>query len=628
MPPAAVEQYEFGPFRMDSAERLLRNGDQRIPLPPKVAETLLVLLRNAGRMVDKADLIKTVWPDTFVEEGALARNISLLRKTLGDSGDVAGYVETIPRRGYRFVAPVRLVAADPELKAPEIPPPRPAGRASRWKTAAGILLVATVFSAGGSPRHLASDDRMLRTAASRVSGETALAVLPLRGIAGEAAEDDLADVMTQALITSLSRLGKIRVKSLAPEGRIPADAAAWKAILDDPAVSRVLTGTVLRSRGRVGIDVRLIDPRTRDVHWANHFERGMGDLLTVESELAQAIAAEIQSSLTAEDRERMHPRKVNPEALDAYLRGRYFWNRRTGDGLRRAVQYFQQSIAAAPDYAPAYSGLADSYALLGSVGVDSMAPKMAMPLAKAAAEKAIALDPGLADAHVSLAYVHLSYDWELPAAAREFTRALELDPNSATGRHWLSHYFMATGDLKQAAEQMRAALELEPLSPSINIGIGWCLYYSRDFDAAIERFRGVTESDPQLPLGHQTLAMAYHQEGLYELALKEYELADRLSGGGPGAVAGLATVYAALGRQAEAGQQLARLEEMARARYVSALYFANVHFALGNMPATVKWGWKAVGERCDYLVYLGVEPRVGKLAANPDFLRAMAAVHR
>ncbi len=626
MPPAAVEQYEFGPFRMDSAERLLRNGDRRIPLPPKVAETLLVLLRNAGRMVDKADLIKTVWPDTFVEEGALARNISLLRKALGDTGEEARYVETIPRRGYRFVAPVGT-PAEPAAPTPDPPPPHTAASRRRWKTAAAILLVATLFSAGGSPRHPASDDLVLRAAARRSTGQTALAVLPLRSIAGGAAEDDLADVITQTLITTLSRFGRVRVKSLAPEGRIPADSAVWKAIMDDPAVSRVLTGTLVQSGGRLRIDVRLIDPRTREVYWANHFERGMDDLLSTEAELAQAIAAEVNTNLTAGDRGRLRL-QVNPHALDAYLRGRYFWNRRTEEGLKRAVQYFQEAIAAAPDYAPAYSGLADSYALLGSVGVDNMRPNHAMPLAKAAAEKALALDPDLADAHVSLAYVHLSYYWDLPAAAREFTRALELDPNSATGRHWLSHYFMAAGDLKQAGEQMRAALELETLSPSINIGIGWCLYYSRDFDGAIEQFRGVTESDPQLPLAHQTLAMAYQQNAEYDLALKEYQTAAQLSGGGPGAVAGLATVYAAMGRHAEARQQLSRLEELARRRYVSPLYFANVHFALGDLPTTVKWGWKAVGERCDYLIYLGVEPRVGKLAANPDFLRAMASVHR
>ena len=302
----------------------------------------------------------------------------------------------------------------------------------------------------------------------------------------------------------------------------------------------------------------MIDPATRAVHWANSYERNIEDVLALESTVAEAIASEIQVSITAGDRERLRQqRPAKPEALDAYLRGRYFWNRRTEDGLRRAAQYFQQAIAADPTYALAYSGLADSYSLLGSVGTDGMPPNQAMPLAKSAAQKAIELDPDLAEGHVSLAYVKLSYDWDLPGAAREFSRALELNPSSATARHWYSHYFMAAGDLGKATEQMREALRLEPLSPSINIGVGWCLYYSRQYDQAIEQFRSVAEIDPSLPLAHQTLGMAYQQKGLFDQAIEEYKRAAAFSSNSPASVAALASAYATVGKLAEARQELA-----------------------------------------------------------------------
>ncbi|MBZ5624838.1 MAG: winged helix-turn-helix domain-containing protein [Acidobacteriia bacterium] len=677
MPASAIEGYEFGPYRMDSGERLLHRGDALIPLPPKVAGTLLVLVQNAGRMVEKGDLIKAVWPDTFVEEGALTRNISLLRKTLEDTGEEAAYIETIPRRGYRFVAPVRTVAigADPAVapatadggladgglanrtglvdgggkadragsadrggpaeltgsaeQAGKAEPAesQPSSRksAAKWIGLAAILLVA-----GGAAvaRYVTRHGDAPRVAPLSAP-ENTLAVMPFRSLDIDASQDYFAEGMTQALITGLARLGKLRVVSLISDVGGQGDAAARDAILKNQAVNRVLTGTIVRSGGRVRIDAKLTDPRTGFVHWANSYERDLGDVLALEDAVSEAIASEIQVSLTATDREHLRQRhSINPEALDAYLRGRYFWNRRTEDGLRRAAQYFQKAIAADPTYAPAYSGLADSYSLLGSIGTDGMAPNQAMPLAKAAAQKALELDPDLAEGHVSLANVKLSYDWDLPGAAREFSRALALNPNSATGRHWLSHYYMAAGDLGKAAREMHAALELEPLSPSINIGVGWCLYYSRQYDQAIVQYRSIVEMDPSFPMAHQTLGMAYQQKGLLEQAIEEYRRAAAFSGNSPGSVAALASAYAAAGSLVEARQELARLEEMARTRYVPAFYFASVHYAMGDLKKTFEWGWKAVDEHCDYLIYLNVEPRVGKLAVHPEFLRAMSVLHR
>ena len=613
-----IQGYRFGPYRIDTGERLLRRADELIPVPPKAIDTLLVLIASAGRMVDKGDLMKAIWPDTFVEEGALTRNISVLRKALGDNGEEAGYIETIPKRGYRFVSAVEIGTP---ANGPS-PPPRPSLLA-RWAAPAGVLLLAAMVAL---VTYVIRGREAIAIPVAKVPTD-ALAVLPFRDVNEDAEQEYFADGMTQALVTVLAKLGNLRVISLASQagGR---EGAALDAALRDPSIKRVLTGTVLRSGGRVRIDARLIDPKTRAVYWANGYDRDVKDVLDLQSAVAQAIANEIQVTMTEEDRRRLQQnRQVNPEALDAYLRGRYFWNRRTEDGMRKAAQYFKQAIALDPAYAAAYSGLADSYSVLGSVGIDGMPPKTVMPMAKAAAEKALELDPDLAEAHVSLAYVKLSYDWDLAAARQEFARAMTLDPALATAHHWYSHYFMATGDLGKATEQMQAALRLEPLSPSINIGIGWCYYYGQQYEKAIDQYRTVVEMDPSFPMAHQTLGMAYQEKGMMQEALAEFKRAVSLSDSSPGTVASLASGFAAAGQAALAHQELARLEELSKRRYVPAFYIASIHLALGDNAKTFQWAWKALDERSDYFLYLRMEPRAGKLAGNPEFIRLLARLH-
>jgi TolB-like protein/DNA-binding winged helix-turn-helix (wHTH) protein/Flp pilus assembly protein TadD len=636
MPPAAIERYAFGPYHIDTGERLLHCGEQLVPLPPKAADTLMILIQNAGRMVDKGALMEAVWPGTFVEDGVLSRNISLLRKTLGDTAETSTFIETIPKRGYRFIASVRTFTAAPppvESAESENGNGRPSTETSSFarrpfripKALAfalpALLTVIFTFFLFTRARDTAPDP-------PPAGGSAVLAVMPFRSIERDDSQSYFADGMTQALISSLANLRNVKVVSLASEAGARQDSAAWAAVVRDRSVRNVLTGTILRSGERVRVDAQLIEPASRAVRWANSYQGEAGNVLRVESDIAEAIAAEIQVNVTSWERQRIKQRSPSSaKALDAYLQGRYFWNRRTEDGLRRAIRYFQQAIQADPKYALAYTGIADSYSLLGSIGTDGIPPNQAMPMAKAAALKALELDPELSDAHVSLGYILLSYDWDLRGAAREFSRALVLNPNSATGRHWYSHYFMAAGDLSRAAEQMREALQLEPLSPSINIGIGWCHYYSRQYDQAIERFRSVAETDPSIPLAHQTLGMAYQQTGRFDQAIEEYKRAAAFSNNSPASVAALAGAYAANHRPIEARNELIHLEEMARSRYVPAFYFATVHYALGDLAKTFEWGWRAIGERCDYLLYLGVEPRVGKLAAHPEFIRAMGTLH-
>ncbi|MEQ1948211.1 MAG: tetratricopeptide repeat protein [Bryobacteraceae bacterium] len=639
-----AEAFEFGPYRIDLTERLLRRGSELIPLPPKAVETLLVLVENTGRMVEKTELIQAVWPDTFVEEGALTRNVSLLRKALGDAGEESStYIETIPKRGYQFVAPVKRSSQGAAPGQSVIPvlteapgdaiQARPAletksatnASASWMWIAPAVILCMVVIAAGMTYARRSRAPGIIATAPLAAH---ALAVLPFRNVDGETAEDYFADGMTQAMITGLSKLGNLRVINLSAEPGGKTDQAAIDRTLRNAEVQRVLTGTVLRSGARVRIDAQLLDPSTRAVYWANSYERDLKDVLSLESDVARAIAMEIQVSTTADDQQGPQAaRQINTETLDAYLRGRYYWNRRTEESVKRAAQYFQKAIESDPAYAPAYSGLADSYALLGSVGIDGMPPKTAMPMAKAAAMKAIELDPNFADGHTSLAYVHLSYDWDLNAARDEFERALALNPSSSNAHHWYSHYYMAAGDLPKATTEMQAALRMEPLSPSINIGIGWCYYYTQQYAKAIEQYRSVVETDPSLPLAHQTLGMALLQNKMYDEAIGEFQKAVMLSGGSPFTLEGLATAYAAAGKTTEAGAEMAKIEELSKHRYVPAIYLANIHNSLGDSADTLRFAWKALGERSDYFMYLRVEPLVGKMAGNPEFLKILASIH-
>jgi TolB-like protein/DNA-binding winged helix-turn-helix (wHTH) protein/Tfp pilus assembly protein PilF len=631
-----IQGYRFGPYRIDTGERLLRRADELIFLPPKAIDTLLALVAGAGRMVDKGELMKAVWPDTFVEEGALTRNISVLRKALGDTKDEGGYIETIPKRGYRFAAAVRTAAA--EIPAPAVEPvsstvassaPLPASSTrslmTKWAAPAGVLFVAMILALVGFVvrGREAMAVPVVKTPAS------ALAVLPFRNLNDDAEQEYFADGMTQSLVTVLARLGNLRVISLASQagGRYQ---AALDAARSDPSITRLLTGTVRRSGELVRINAQLIDPKTLDVIWVKDYDRDLKDVLALQSTVAQAIADEIQVTLTAEDRQRLqHNPKVNPEAYLAYLRGRSAWNRRTEDGLWKAADYFKKAIDLDSNYAPAYSGLADSYSMLGSIGIDGMPPKTAMPMAKANALKAIELDKDLAEAHASLAYVLLSYDWDLPAARQEFLHSLALDPNSATAHHWFSHYFMANREIGKATEQMQAAYALEPLSPSINIGIGWCYYYGQHYQQAIDQYGTVVEMEQDFPMAHQTLGMAYQQKGMLDQAIEEFNKAVSLSNDSPGPIAGLASAYAANGQTTFAQRELAKLEEISNSKrhYVPAFYIASVYLALNDNKQTFQWGWKALKERSDYFLYLRMEPRAGKLAGDPQFFRILARVH-
>jgi len=366
--------------------------------------------------------------------------------------------------------------------------------------------------------------------------------------------------------------------------------------------------------------VRLFEGKTERQLWAQTYEQDLRDVLALQSQVASAIAREIQITLTPQEKQRLaQSRPVDPEAYLAYSYGRYWWNKRTPEDFQKGIEYFQRAIAKDPGYAPAYAGLADAYSLLGSIGADVRPPNEVMPKAKEAALKAVSLDDSLAEGHTSLAYVKLSYDWDLPGAEREFKRAIDLNPGYATAHHWYAHYFLAQAQTDQALAEVERARALDPLSLSINVGLGWCLYHARRYDDAITQYRSTLEIDPNFSLAHCTLGMAYAQKQSYPEAFAEFNKAMALPGSRSLALANIARTYALSGKLPEARKLLQELENSAKKEYVPAMYIAAIYAALGEGDHSLRWIQKAYEERSDYLVYLKTEPSIEAFRSNPRF---------
>ena len=572
MKQAEKQVLEFGPFHIDTAERLLRRGPAVVALPPKAIALLLVLVERGGEFVDKSELLSLVWPDTFVEEGSLTQTISLLRKTLGETRH-SPYIETIPRRGYRFVAPVTTVRETTTVG------PRP------------------------------------------------LAVLPLANLSGDKSQDFFADGMTDELISSLMSIGALRVASRTSAMAYRDTSKPLQQIAQELQVDWIVEGSVLHSGSRVRITAHLIEAATDRQFWSHTYEKDLSEVLALQSAVATDIATQVRVTVTTAERSRItRAHRVDPEAYDAYLRGRHFWNKRTREDLKRANGYFRAAIDKDPTYARAHAGLADTYALLGTIGYDVMAPGDAMPKARAAAIRALDMDDSIAQAHASLGYVKLSYQWDWVGAEQEFKKAIALEPSYATAHHWYGHCLLAMGRMDDAAGRMGRALELDPLSVPCNLGVGWSFYYQRKYPEALAQYQRTLEIAPDLPMVLYELGLAYQNLGRLDDALVTFLRASALSGGEAAAVMLLGQVYALLGRKTDAERARVTLEEMSRHQYVPPLYTAFVYAGEGTTDQAFEWFERAFAERSNYMIYLGVEPSLDGLRADSRYADLMHRV--
>ena len=451
-----------------------------------------------------------------------------------------------------------------------------------------------------------------------------LVVLPLENLSRDAAEEYFADGMTEALITDLAKIRALRVISRSSAMRYKGAHKSLPEIGRELNVDGVIEGAVMRSGGRVRITAQLVHAATDTHLWAERYERQMSDVLDLQSELAQTIAAEVRVQLTPDERERFQrTQRVDPAALEDYLKGRFHWAKRTDAGFTAAIAHFRRAIGRDPRYAPAYTGLADTLILLGEYG--NIPPADAFPPARAAALEALAIDDGLAEAHNSLAYVKHLHEWDWQGAEREFRRAIELNPNYALAHHWYARNLLTQQRWDDAARELDAALERDPLSLVLHADYGYHGIATRNPGRAIERLRMTLEMDPNFPLAHFYLGLSYVLQKEFDAALGEFHKA-RAYLGEALSIAAAAYAQGAAGRRADALATLAELQEFSRRRYVAPYLFAIVQLGLGDHERTFEHLEQAFRERHNWLVRLPWEPYLDPLRADPRFVDLMRRV--
>jgi len=626
----------FGTFEVSLQSGEVRKGGLRIRVQQQPMKLLEILLEHPGEVVTREELRSRVWPSESFGDFDQALNIAIgkLRSALGDSAESPRFIETLPKRGYRFIADVSVVdtEARPKRQEPlagDLPatdlrhkiqgiglPVAPERRLlpTRWIVVALALVLSLAILSLWRFRSQTPDPTGIRS----------LAVLPLDNLSGEASQNYFADGMTDELITDLAQISALRVISRTSVMVYKGARKPLPQIARELNVDAVVEGTVLRSGDRVRITAQLIEASTDKHLWSQSYEGDLRDTLTLQKKVARAIADQIRINLTPREEAALKSVKVvNPEAYESYLKGRYFWNKRSADGLKAALAYFKQAIEEDPKYAQAYSGLADTYALLGDWQYAVMTPKEAFPQAKAAAIKALELDSTLGEAHNSLAFVLDGFDWDFDSAGKEFQRAIELNPGYATAHHWYAWHLSLLGRYDEAIAEMRKAENLDPLSLIINADLAELLVLAHSDDESIRQSRKTIEMDPNFALAHNQLAQAYLQKQMYDEAVAELKTAVQLSGGSPAFIANLARAYVASGKRNEAVKLLGDLKKRSNPGYSNASEIAVIYVSLGDTDQAMNWLEKGYDERFNPGVLL--RPGFDPLRSDPRF---QSLVHR
>ena len=454
-----------------------------------------------------------------------------------------------------------------------------------------------------------------------------LAILPFQNASDDPDTEYLSDGITEAIINSLSQLPKLRVVPRPTVFRYKGREVDPQAVGRDLDTRAVLAGRVLQRGDTLIIRTELVDVANESQIWGAQYNRKLSDIFAVQEEIAKEISEKLRLQLTGEQKKRLTKRPTqNTEAYQHYLKGRYYWNRRTQEGVKRGLEYFQQAIEKDPGYALAYAGLADCYSLLGAGATTPLASKEAMQKAKAAALKALEMDDTLAEAHTSLAFVRFRLDWDWVEAEREFRRAIELNPDYPTAHQWYAIYLAVMRRAKEAVKEINRALDLDPLSLTINSGVGRVLHLARQYEKAIEQLRKTVELDPNFPPAHFDLALAYGQQGMHEEAIQEVQKVVPFAADHASVVAILGYTYAVSGREDEALKLLDELRGYSKQRYTSPFLMAFIYMGLGEKDQALEQLEKAYEERNDYLPFLNAEPAFDSLRSEArfqDLLRRM-----
>lgn len=626
--------YEFGSFQLNPPERLLLCDGQPIPMTPKAFDLLVVLVERGGHLVEKEELLKAVWRGSIVEEGNLSVTVSFLRKALNDDRGLHKYIETVSGRGYRFVADVREVdelesmlarvrPGDPRANGesstvpaqdsavlPTIPPKR----ISRWSIPVAALVLVTLLV-------------LVRVVLRREGGSIqtqgpatiqSLAVLPFQTLGAKGGDEYLGLGMADALITRLGNTGKIIVRPTSSIQKYAGEAVSPQAVGREQGVDAVLDGRIQREADRVRLTVQLIRVRDGVQLWGETFDREFTNIFALEDALSERVAQSIRLKLTGEETRRFTKRPTQrPDAYEAYVKGLYFWNKRTDKGMQKGLEYFHQAITLDPTFAEAYVGVAGSYATLGLYA--AIPPREAFPAAKEATKRALEMDDGLAEAHATLGFINFYYDWNGVDAANEFHRALTDNPNYAMAHSWYGESLAAMGRYPQAIAEAQRALEDDPLSLIIGSNAGWTLSLAGKGDQAIEVLKKAIEIDPSFPRTHFRLGRAYEQKKAYDLAISELEQAVSLSGGDACYKGSLGHVYAVSGKADQARQVLQDLEGLSGRKYVPSYAIALVYAGLGDNDRAMTWLQKAYEDRSTSMVFLKSDPELSSLHSDLRF---------
>jgi TolB-like protein/Tfp pilus assembly protein PilF len=565
MSEARARSYEFEDFLVDVDKRLLFRQGKAVRLTPKAFDTLLLLVERKGQVISKDDLMREVWPDTAVEENNLNQNISTLRRVLGENRGENRYIATVPGQGYRFVPVVQSSSFAPLTAEP-----------------------------------------------------ITVAVLPFANLSSDPNSEFFADGITEEIINALTQIRNLRVVARTSAFSFKGKQIDLRTVGATLNAGTLIEGSVRKSGDRVRIVAQLINSADGYHIWSERYDRELRDIFEVQDEIARTIAGRLKITLGPDKPETLVRSETKDlEAYQLYLKGRFHWNKRSADGLQKAIEYFQQAIGKDPSYAVAYAGLADAYNLISFRNV--LAPHAVMPKAKAAATKALELDPHRAEPHVSLAYASFTYDRDWPAAGRHFERAKAIQQAYVMSHAFYPLYLSSRGRSEESISVARGALALDPAAAAVSHALAVQLYLARFFDRAVEQCQQTLELDPSYEPAYPVLGQVYSLTGKYEDAAKEFEKSLAVTRRSTWVLSLLGYARARSGSRRQAKEIIAELETTSKRSFVPALCFALVYAGLEEADQAFTWLAKASDERHNRLAYIKVEALWDPLRSDPRF---------
>ncbi|RWD35662.1 tetratricopeptide repeat protein [Mesorhizobium sp.] len=616
--------FAFGDFLLIPEERLLLRRGEPVALTAKAFDLLVVLVRRAGHLVTKDELFDEVWPGTFVQETNLTVNISALRKALDDGRDGSRIIQTVPGRGYRFVAPVvvRDAVGDPLLR-PERGPTadgasavQPVTQEIPARRVAGVSGLAWVLLAAVGCVALVAMALWRAQPAGQNVTFASVAVLPF--LSDSPASNYLADGLSEATVNGLVQMEGLRVAPRASALRYKGTAVSPKQAGRELDVAAVVTASVTQRDRSLRIQIDLVDVARDAQILGTVYRSDASELPHLQTRILQDLAQALKGPLSEPQQRRLsQPATGSAEAYRAYLQARFEWSQRSEDGLKRAIERFREAVAIDPTFAAAYAGLADAYSALGYLSY--LAPADAFPEARRHATSALELDPSLADAHASLGFVKLYFDWDWPGAEAEFRRAIALDPNQPGPHQWYSIYLLAAGRPREALQAIEAAQQRDPLSLAVNTDLGFHYYYTRRYDEAVKQLVLVLHMNPNFPPAHLWLGRTYQELGNFDDALTAFARVEERTRDWPVAIAARGFVAGVSGRTSEAREVVVELQQLADKRFVTSYGVALVYAGLGDNDTAFAALEKAFDERSNWLVWLRLDPRWKGLRSDPRF---------